>query len=44
LGSLSVCGLDLAISVLMRNLVWSAIAILSLMVLTRAFSSSLCSF
>ena len=41
MGSLSVFGLALAISVLMRNLVWSAIAILALMVLTWAFSSFL---
>jgi ABC-type transport system involved in multi-copper enzyme maturation permease subunit len=44
LGSLSVFGLALAISILMRNLVWSAIAILTLMVLTWAFSSFLYGF
>lgn len=44
LGSLSVFGLALAISVLMRNLAWSAIAILTLMVLTWTFSSFLYGF
>ena len=44
MGSLSVFGLALAISVLMRNLVWSAIAILTLMVLSWAFSSFLYGF
>lgn len=44
LGSLSVFGLALATSVLMRNLVWSSIAILTLMVLSWAFSSFLYGF
>ena len=44
LGSLSVFGLALAISVLLRNVVWSAIAILSLSAVTWAFSSFLLGF
>jgi ABC-2 type transport system permease protein len=44
LGSLSVFGLTLAISVLLRNLAWSAIAILALIVLTWALSSFLYGF
>ena len=41
LGSLSVFGLALAISVFLRNLAWSAIAILALLVLTWALSNFL---
>lgn len=44
LGSLSIFGLALAISVLLRNVVWSAIVVLSLMVVTWAFSSFLYGF
>ena len=44
LGSLSVFGLALAISVLLRNVAWSALAILSLAVVTWAFSSFLYGF
>lgn len=44
LGSLSVFGLSLALSVLLRNAVWSAIAVLFLLVMTWAFSSFLYGF
>ena len=44
LGSLSVFGLALAISVLMRNLTWSAMVILASLVLTWALSSFLYGF
>ena len=44
LGSLSVFGLALAISVLLRNVVWSAVVMLSLLVATWTFSSFLYGF
>ncbi len=44
LGSLSVFGLALACSVLLRNLVWSAIAVLSLLTLAWSFSNFLYGF
>ena len=44
LGSLSVFGLALAISVLLRNVAWSAIVILSLAVVAWAFSNLLLGF
>ena len=44
LGSLSVFGLALAVSALLRAVVWSAIVVLSLFVVTWAFSSFLYGF
>lgn len=44
LGSLSIFGLTLAVSALLRNVVWSAIAVLSLLVVAWAFSSFLYGF
>lgn len=44
LGSLSVFGLALAVSVLLRNVVWSAIVLLALFVTTWVFSSLLYGF
>lgn len=44
LGSLSVFGLSLALSVLLRNVVWSAVAVLSLLVLAWVSSNFLYGF
>jgi ABC-2 type transport system permease protein len=44
LGSLSIFGLALTLSVVLKNLIWSAIAILALLVITWTFSNFLVGF